>query len=121
MANKRDLKKQIKYACGEMAMHCILSREYVEGADVESLNQLVIRTAELQQKSLCNVTFAFDKTPRDFESKNQYKKAAKAYYHKAYKELYAQFNKHLQEIIDSLNKAIPESQRESNKKAAAKA
>ena len=118
MANKRDLKKQIKYICGEIALECIMTREYVEGVDPKKLNDLVIRTADLQQKSLKNATFAFDKTPSDFDSLKEYHKTSNAYFAKAYKTFYAEFNKSVQEIVDQLNKAIPESQRELNKKIA---
>lgn len=118
MANKRDLKKQIKYLCGEVALHCILTRECVEGTDAEALNQLVLRAADLQEKSVKNVTFSFDKTPSQFENRAQYNKAARDYFHQAYKKFQSEFNKHIQEIVDSLNKAIPESQREQNKKTA---
>lgn len=118
MANKRNLKKQIKYVCGEVALECIITRECIEGADKKLLNDLVLEAAILQDKSLKNVTFSFDKTPKDFENKAEYNKAVKDYYHKAYSKFYKEFNKHIQEIVDSLNKAIPASQREHNKEIA---
>lgn len=31
MANKRDLKKQVKYICGDLATECMLAAEYVKG------------------------------------------------------------------------------------------
>lgn len=116
MANKRDLKKQIRYICGEIAFECLMTREYVVGTDPKTLNDLVIRTADLQQKSLKNATFSFDKTPSDFDSRKDYHKAANQYFAKAYKTFYTEFNKSVQEIIDQLNKAIPQSQRDLNKK-----
>ena len=118
MANKRDLKKQIKYVCGEIALECIMTREYVEGADAKQLNDLVLRTAELQSNSLKNATFSFDKAPHDFASKAEYNRAANEYFKKAYTTFYAQFNAHVQEIVNDLNKAIPTAQRELNKKLA---
>ncbi len=118
MANKRDLKKQIKYVCGEIALECIMTREFVEGADAKTLNDLVLRTAELQSNSLKNATFAFDKTPGDFESKAVYNHAANQYFKKAYTHFYDQFNAQVQEIVNALNKAIPAAQRELNKKLA---
>lgn len=118
MANKRDLKKQIRYICGEVAFECIMTREFVEGVDPKVLNDLVIKIADLQQHSLKNATFSFDKAPRDFESKHDYHKAASAYFHNAYKVFYAEFNKQLQAIVTDLNEAIPAAQREINKKIA---
>ncbi|MCM1292124.1 MAG: hypothetical protein NC111_00175 [Bacteroides sp.] len=120
MANKRELKKQIKYICGEVALECIITRECVENTDSEALNNLVIRLAELQEKSIKNATFSFDKTPKDFENKKAYHKAAYEYFHKAYASFYAEFNKQVQAIVDDLNKAIPAAQREANKQAANK-
>lgn len=121
MANKRILKKQIKYICGEVAMQSILTREFVEGTDADTLNELVIKTADLQQHALKNVSFAFDKAPADFENKALYHKAHRAYYRQAYKKFHSEFNNHIQQIVDSLNKAIPAAQREHNKEVAAKA
>lgn len=118
MANKRNLKKQIKYACGEVALEIILTRECVADTDIQALNDLIIRTAELQEKSIKNATFSFDRTPVDFDSKAEYHKAARTYFHLAYKRFHEEFNKSIQKIVDDLNKAIPQSQREINKKIA---
>ena len=118
MANKRDLKKQIKYVCGELALECIMTREYVEGADIKLLNDLVLRAAELQTNSLKNATFSFDKTPSDFESRAVYNRAAEQYFKNAYAHFYKLFNTHVKEIVSELNKATPAAQRELNKKIA---
>ena len=34
MGNKRLLKKQIKYACGDLAAECIIAINFVDGIDV---------------------------------------------------------------------------------------
>ncbi len=118
MANKRNLKKQIRYICGELAVECILSRDYVEGIDTEKMNMLVCEIAELQENSLKNVSFSFDKTPREFESLKAYNKASGAYYRNAYKVFYQEFNKHVASVVKSMNALLPEAQREMNKKIA---
>ncbi len=118
MANKRSLKKQIRYICGEVAMQCILSREFVEGIDADKMNELVIKTAELQSNALANVTFAYDKMPHDFASRHDYNKSATAYFRAAYKKFYGEFNKNLQGILKELNEALPAEQREKNKQLA---
>lgn len=120
MANKRILKKQIKYICGEVALQCILTREYVSGTNADNLNNLVIAAADLQEKSLKNASFSFDKTPKDFDNPADYRKAATAYYKQAYSVFHKEFNSHIQEILKQLNAEIPAEQREINKKAAAK-
>lgn len=118
MANKRDLKKQIKYICGEVAVECILAREYMEGINADKMNDVVFEIAELQQKSLKNATFAFDKTPKDFDNGKEYNRAANAYFKNAYKVFYAEFNKHIQAIVKQMNELLPAAQREINKKIA---
>lgn len=106
MANKRDLKKQIRYICGETAMVCLMTRDAYNNIDPQELNQLVVRVADLQTQSLRHVSVAFDKTPRDFDSLNLYHKARKQYYAAAYKKLNDEFNQELQAIVKSLNEAI---------------
>lgn len=107
MANKRVLKKQIRYACGDVALHSIITRECMPDADTQKLNDVVLKAAELQSITLQHVTFAFDKTPGDFENRSQYRREAARYYKKAYRSLIAQFNKELQKIVDLLNEATP--------------
>lgn len=119
MANKRILKKQIKYICGEVAFQCIITRECFNG-NSEKLNELVITTADLQEKTLKNVTFSFDKTAKAFSNRAEYNKAASTYFKQAYGVLHKEFNGQIQEILKQLNAEMPAEQREANKKAAAK-
>ena len=104
MASKRNLKKQIRYICGEIAVECILARECVKDIDVAKMNEIVIKVADLQEKSVRNVSFAFDKVPHDFESRALYNKAAAKYFKNAYKVFYVEFNKHIQEIVKEMNR-----------------
>ncbi len=120
MANKRILKKQIKYICGEVALQCIITRECFSSSNSEKLNELVIVTADLQEKTLKNVTFAFDKTAKAFSNRAEYNKAATAYFKQAYNVLHKEFNGQIQEILKQLNAEMPAEQREANKKAASK-
>ena len=48
MANKRILKKQIRYVCGDIAAECILAMNFIEGIDVEKMLSLVFEVASLQ-------------------------------------------------------------------------
>ena len=41
MANKRDLKKQIRYICGDLAAECLIAGEYVDGIDRKSMRAIV--------------------------------------------------------------------------------
>ena len=115
MANKRQLKKQIRYICGDHAGECILARQLMPNADKEKLNQAVVEIAELQEESLANATFAFDKAPRDFESLKEYNHAKHVYYHTAYEQLVKHFNDRVQDIVKLMNEAMPAAQKEANK------
>lgn len=61
MANKRLLKKQIKYICGDIAGECIMSRYLIPGIDAEKMESIVLEVATLQAATLKRVTFDFDK------------------------------------------------------------
>ena len=84
MANKRILKKQIRYICGDVAAECIMSKIFIPGVNQEKFNDIVIKIAELQTTALARTNVAFDKAPRDFESGAAYRKARKQYFAKAF-------------------------------------
>ena len=65
MANKRSLKKQIRYICGDLAGECIFAREIIPGIDHDKANGIIIDIAALQSEALAKTTFAFDKSVRD--------------------------------------------------------
>ncbi|MDE6190348.1 MAG: hypothetical protein K2G47_01870 [Muribaculum sp.] len=120
MANKRKLKKAIKAACGNMAGECIMTRNYVPGVDVQKIDEIIFNIADLQYVTVENVTFSFDKSESNFESRHDYKKAREAYFHKAYKKLISDFKKGVDDIVNQMNAALPTEQKERNKAAAAK-
>lgn len=120
MANKRDIKKQIHYVCGELALNCIFARDFIEGGDKAKLNQIIVDIARLQSHALDNLNFCFDKQPGDFTSRAEYNKAAQKYYRLAYKSFVNEFNKKLKDIVKQMNEQLSPEQRELNKKAAAK-
>lgn len=118
MANKRSLKKQIRYICGSIAGECLIAREMIEGIDTEKMNNIVLHLATLQSSAIQNVSFSFDKTPRDFDSLRSYHKAARTYHAQAYAKLRDEFNNNIQLIIKDMNSLLPQAQREENKKNA---
>ncbi len=103
MANKRDLKKEIRYTCGDIAVACMATADYVQDIDLKKLGEIIEHTANLQINALKNATFSFDKTPGDFDNVKEYHKAANAYYKKAYKAFRDDFGKELQSIVKSMN------------------
>ena len=115
MANKRILKKQIKYACGDLAGECILAMNFVEGIDVKGMQDIVIEIATLQTSSLQRVTFSYDKTKVDFDSQHDYEVAKTKYFKQAYNTLRADFDEKVQDIVKSMNALLPQAQKEANK------
>lgn len=116
MANKRDLKKHILYVCGDLAGECILSSEYVPGIDIEKMYQLVPEIATLQVETLKRVSFSFDKVVKDFSTKQEYNKAKKAYFAGAYQKLDNDFIAQVEAIVKKMNEALPQAQKDANKK-----
>ena len=93
MANKRGLKKGIKYICGDIAGECILASYTFEGIDIQKLNELIIKTAELQDNTVKKVSVSFDKNLKSFDADaKDHKKANRKYIKNCYNTLINQFN-----------------------------
>lgn len=107
MANKRQLKKQIRYICGDVAAECTLARHLLDGVDTDKLEEALFHIAELQQKTLARANVIYDKTPSEFTSKSEYSKAKEIFFNKAFTALREDFNKRLQEIVSEMNSALP--------------
>lgn len=116
MANKRNLKKQISYICGDVATECLIAAEYVKGINVDEMRNIVCKLAVLQENALKSVTFAFDKTPAEFASRADYNKARSAYFKTAYKALRDKFNTRILEIVKEMNAALPQEVKDANKR-----
>lgn len=116
MANKRDLKKQISSICGDIATECLIAAEYVKGINKDEMRNIVCKLALLQENALKNVSFAFDKVPGDFSSRNEYKKARAAYFKKAFAAHREKFNTRIQEIVKEMNAALPQEAKDANKR-----
>lgn len=115
MANKRKLKKSIRFICGDIAGECFLASRFVPNADKEKLNKAIVDIAQLQEDTLAHTSFSFDKTPRDFESKREYNKAKHTYYATAFRKLIDHFNESLKNTVHLMNEAMPSEQKEANK------
>ena len=107
MANKRTLRKHIEYVCGEMAAECIIASNLIDGIDRPVMEKLVVTIAMLQESTLRHVGVEFDKSPRTFETRRDYRKARNAYYRAAYRSLLDSFRKEVSGIVDEMNKALP--------------
>lgn len=116
MANKRDLKKEIQYVCGDIAAECLIAKNFVKGVDKEKLNNIVGKVADLQISALDAVSFSFDKLPKDFENGAAYNKARYTYFRKAYTTLREKFYAKINELVKEMNSALPAEVKENNKK-----
>ena len=108
MANKRQLKKEIRYICGEVAAECALAKYLVEDVNKDVMNDSLRDVAALQEETLSRVNVNFDKVPKNFDSLKAYNIAKKNFMDKAFKALTDEFNKRVQEIIDKMNSALPQ-------------
>lgn len=116
MANKRDLKKQITYICGDVATECLIAADYVKGVDAGKMREIVCKLALLQENALKSASFAFDKVPGEFASRQEYNKARAAYFKTAYGSLRDKFNNRILEIVKEMNAALPQEVKDANKR-----
>ncbi|MCM1520037.1 MAG: hypothetical protein NC098_04560 [Lachnoclostridium sp.] len=118
MSTKRLLKKEIRNICGALAGECIIAKCTIEGINPETMNEIVYKIAELQEKSIERISVNFDRTPSSFDNEKEYVKARTAYYKKAFKALKDEFNTEVDAIIKEMNAALPAAAKEANKEAA---
>lgn len=114
MTNKRQLKKYIHRACGDMAAELLVARALWDGFKDQEVNAIVNDIAELQVKALEDCTFAFDKARRDYDNIAAYNKARAEYNKKAYGTLLRKFHESMAEIVKKMNAAMPENVRKAN-------
>ncbi|MBO4995461.1 MAG: hypothetical protein J6C78_05790 [Muribaculaceae bacterium] len=120
MANKRNLKKQIKYICGDLAVESAISIHTVQDIDVEKMKKVISDVAELQVSTLKKCSFSFDKVAKNYNSRAEYNKSKSAYFKAAYDKLVSSFNNSVKSIVKQMNEALPAAQKEANKAAATK-
>lgn len=112
MISKRNLKKQIKYICGNLVGECMMLDVILPEEKHDELAQLVVDTALLQEKTLAQCTFSFDKSARDFASVHAYNQAKSKYVREAFNTLHKQFNSRLAELVHELNRIAGRSKAE---------
>ena len=107
MANKRNLKKAIRFACGDMAGECIFAENTIEGTDVAAWDQIILDIALLQEEAVNRVSVSFDKVPRDFENKKDYNKARRTYFKAVEKALAEYMHTETEQIVAAMNALLP--------------
>lgn len=103
MNSKRDLKRQIRYICGDLVGECMLLGEIVADDKQDEVAQLIIDLAVLQENTISHASFAFDKSRRDFQSAADYNKARAAYHRAAFATLHREFNTAIADCLHRMN------------------
>lgn len=121
MANKRDLKKYIKYTCGDIAGECLFGIDFFENADAEKLENVIVKAACLQTETIDKVSVSFDKTLKSFNGNaKEYKKARRAYYKECYKALQQELSDSVNALVAEMNSTLSQEQKDANKAALSK-
>ena len=107
MANKRELKKAIKMACGEIAGQCLMAESSLKDADIDKWDNIIVNAAMLQKEAVTRVSAVFDKTPKDFESKSAYNAARKAYFKGVEKSIADYMHTEVAKIVEAMNALLP--------------
>lgn len=107
MANKRELKKAIKMACGEIAGQCLMAESSLKDADIDKWDNIIVNAAMLQKEAVTRVSAEFDKTPKDFESKSAYNAARKAYFKGVEKSIADYMHTEVAKIVEAMNALLP--------------
>ncbi len=107
MANKRNLKKSIRYACGDMVGECIFAESTLVKANLQQWDQIILDIALLQEEAINRVSVNFDKTPSDFENRKEYNKARREYFKQVEKALAGYFQEEAAKVAKAMNALMP--------------
>ena len=86
MANKRQLRKAICRACGQIAGEALVAQAAMDFKDVAP---------------------KFDKKPKDFANGKEYKNARRVFYKAQEKELAAYMKDEVSKIVNQMNALLP--------------
>ena len=106
MANKRQLKKAICYACGEMAGECFFAQDTFENTNPEDWDKIVLDIALLQAEAVNRVSVDFDKVPKDFANRKEYKKARRTYFKAVEKAIGSYMKEESEKIVGAMNALV---------------
>ncbi len=108
MANKRNIKKAIKLACGTIACQCI-NAEDLFGGDESKWSEIIVDALLLQENSLARVaSLRFTDKPGEYANGREYRKARRAYFKAAIKSLSDFMSAEAAKIADKMNELMPE-------------
>lgn len=112
MTNKRQLKKHIRYVCGELAVNLLIANANIRNFDTSKTSSIIENIAKLQESTIARVSFSFDKGAKDFDDRKEYHTARAKYFATAYAKLLEEFNKEVRNIVKEMNSAVPQEARD---------
>ena len=107
MASKRQIKKAIQNACGEIAGECIFVESAFGENKRDEWDSIIIDTALLQQEAINRVSNKFGKKVKDFANRKEYNKARRAFFQQNEKELSEYFRAEVENIAKRMNDLMP--------------
>ena len=107
MASKRQIKKAIQNACGDIAGECIFAESAFGENKREEWDSIIIDTALLQQEAINRVSNKFGKKVKEFANRKEYNKARRAFYKQCEKELSDYFHAEVENIAKRMNDLMP--------------
>jgi len=119
MSSIRKLKKEIRYACGDIAAELLIASHVLKDFDRTKTNEIISDIASLQVDALSKCSFSYDKIMADFENAKLYRKARHAYTAAAFKKLQDEMEQRMQAIVDKMNAAMPQRIKDAAEKAKA--
>ena len=108
MANKRQLKKAIANACGQVAGQCIMAQESL--GNNEKWDEIIVDVALLQREAIDRVSLSFDRRPKDFATGKEYRAARRNYFKQAEKSLASYMHDSIGQAVDKMNALLPKKQ-----------
>lgn len=107
MANKRQLKKAIRRACGAMAGECFFAQRFFGKDNETQWDQIVVNIALLQENAINRTSIDFDHVPGDFANGREYKKARRTYFKTAIKALKEYIHAETEKVVADMNALMP--------------
>lgn len=115
MPSIKKFKKQVRYACGDLAAETLVASYYINGFAREDAHRIIGDVAALQTDTIGKCKFYFDKVRRDYANEAEYRRARRAYFKAAFGKLRENFRHTMEEIVKEMNKALPTEAKEANK------
>ncbi len=116
MASIRKTKKEIRYACGDLASELLIAAHAIKGFDMAETRHIIGDIASLQVDALHKCSFAFDRARSDFETGKEYRSARSKYIAAAFRKLNKEVTEQTQAIVDRMNAAMPQHIKDAIKK-----